>query len=995
MKSLSSLPAAVPQAVLGALLGQQTRQITLQTALASDHLVVERFTAHEAVSAPFVLEVDCLSPSAHIDTAELAAREATLRLMLADGRRRAWHGYVAHCTTLGGDGGLARYRLRIVPWLDRLNGREDCFVYQDKTALEIIEDLFADYPIAQYKLAVSQPCAKRSICCQYRETDYAFMLRLLAEEGLSFRIEHEQSDAPRDGSAQSRHCVVIFDNDAERPACAQPEIRFHRIDATEREDAIERFSQTRTVGTNAVTVASWDYKALAAATAQASASDPGGELPTLESFEAAGPYRFADTQGAGRAARLHMQAHEGAYLRYQGQGSVRQLGAGQRFTLTQHFDRRHSTFVTLSVEHEAANNLGADLARLLGTTAIEAGSYRNRFVAVPAEAPIVPPYRHRPTAPEGQAAVVIADDGTALTTDRDHRVRVRFPWLRGSAVNAFADPAGSDRSQITAWVRVATASAGPNWGAHHLPRAGTEVLLTFIDGDIDRPLIALQQHTEQDALPWPAADAPLGQALSGWHSQSLGSDGYNQWVVDDHPGQLRTRLASSTASSQLNLGYVVSHGPTGGERGTWRGTGAELRTDAWAVVRAGAGLLLSTTARAQAGGTLLDAKEARGQCIAAQRTAQRLSDAAASQQALPLAANEAFDPLTQALDPAQDGHYPSRVNGQNATQPGSQTPVDKFAQPLLVTESPTSIALTSQATTTVYAGRHLHGTAQGDWHLAAGNVVAAAAAKGVSLFAQRNGIRAIAEGGPVSIQAHTDALAVLADQAVTVTSSTESVEILAQRNIVLQGGDSVIRMEGRAITFETRKLSVKGAGHPLIGPGGQAAELPALPSSANQPNWLELNYRDLYALPMVGAPYTIRFTDGTTRKGNLDAQGHARLDCVPSGPYTVAYGEAQPPAEPRFPATPNPFFGTGLPNSADDAAKRLQAFMEQDDAHLKDNYFPDEIAEMQNTTQSGEGTTTLLTETHLSDYLVSSESNERKAQGTYRGDHPEGQEMQS
>ncbi len=880
MKSLSSLPAAVPQAVLGALLGQQTRQITLQTALASDNLVVERFTAREAVSAPFVLEVDCLSPSAHIDTAELAAREATLRLMLADGRRRAWHGYVAHCTTLGGDGGLARYRLRIVPWLDRLNGREDCFVYQDKTALEIIEDLFADYPIAQYKLAVSQPCAKRSICCQYRETDYAFMLRLLAEEGLSFRIEHEQSDAPRDGSAQSRHCAVIFDNDAERPACAQPEIRFHRIDATEREDAIERFSQTRTVGTNAVTVASWDYKALAATTAQASASDPGGELPTLESFEAAGPYRFADTQGAGRAARLHMQAHEGAYLRYQGQGSVRQLGAGQRFTLTQHFDRRHSTFVTLSVEHEAANNLGADLARLLGTTAIEAGSYRNRFVAVPAEAPIVPPYRHRPTAPEGQAAVVIADDGTALTTDRDHRVRVRFPWLRGSAVNAFADPAGSDRSQITAWVRVATASAGPNWGAHHLPRAGTEVLLTFIDGDIDRPLIALQQHTEQDALPWPAADAPLGQALSGWHSQSLGSDGYNQWVVDDHPGQLRTRLASSTASSQLNLGYVVSHGPTGGERGTWRGTGAELRTDAWAVVRAGAGLLLSTTARAQAGGTLLDAKEARGQCIAAQRTAQRLSDAAASQQALPLAANEAFDPLTQALDPAQDGHYPSRVNGQNATQPGSsQTPVDKFAQPLLVTESPTSIALTSQATTTVYAGRHLHGTAQGDWHLAAGNVVAAAAAKGVSLFAQRNGIRAIAEGGPVSIQAHTDALAVLADQAVTVTSSTESVEILAQRNIVLQGGDSVIRMEGRAITFETRKLSVKGAGHPLIGPDRQYFALPTLPgASVTGPYQRRFQLRNASnGAPLADVPYFVELRDGSFYHGHSDKDGYTDL----------------------------------------------------------------------------------------------------------------------
>ncbi|SUD94436.1 Uncharacterized protein conserved in bacteria [Ralstonia mannitolilytica] len=300
----------------------------------------------------------------------------------------------------------------------------------------------------------------------------------------------------------------------------------------------------------------------------------------------------------------------------------------------------------------------------------------------------------------------------------------------------------------------------------------------------------MQLHSQQDALPWPAADAPLGQVLSGWHSQGLGGEGYNQWVVDDHPGQLRMRLASSTANSQLNLGYVMSHGATGGERGSWRGTGAELRTDAWAVVRAGGGLLLSTTAQPRAGGTLLDAHEARGQLTAAQKTAQRLSDAASSQQALPLAANEAFDPLTQALDPAQDGHYDSNVNGQDATQP-NKAPVERFGQPWLATESPTSIALASQATTTVYAGRHLHGTAQGDWHLAAGNVIAAAAAKGVSLFAQRNGVRVIAEGGPVSIQAHTDALAVLADKAVTVTSSAASVEILAQQNIVLHGGDGL------------------------------------------------------------------------------------------------------------------------------------------------------------------------------------------------------------
>jgi len=267
-----------------------------------------------------------------------------------------------------------------------------------------------------------------------------------------------------------------------------------------------------------------------------------------------------------------------------------------------------------------------------------------------------------------------------------------------------------------------------------------------------------------------------------------------------------------------------------------------------------------------------------------------LSDAAASQQALPLAANEAFEPIDKALDPAQDGHYPSNVNGQDTKQP-----VDKFGQPLLVAESPTSIAFASQATTTVYAGRHLHGTAQADWHLAAGNVIAAAAAKGVSLFAQHNGVRVIAEGGPVSIQAHTDALAVLADKAVTVTSSADSVEILAQQNIVLHGGDSLIRLEGNAITFETTKLDVKGAGHPMIGPGGQAATLPALPTGATDlKHWIEINHRDMEGEPFAGQKYKIHFEDGQVISGKLDATGHARHENVPQRAARVEYEMPKP-----------------------------------------------------------------------------------------------------
>lgn len=904
MKPLPNLPASLPQAVLSALLGQRTRQITLETALTTDNLVVERFTATESVSAPFSLQIDCLSPSAHLDTTKLAAEEITLRLMLADGSRRAWHGFVCACSALGGDGGLARYRLTVGSWLERLRTRADCYVYQDKTALEIIEDVLADYPLAHYRIAVTQTLRKRSVCAQYRETDFAFIERLLAEEGLSYRFEHQQSDERQTGegkSAQSRHCLVIFDNDAERPACAQSSIRFHRTDATEREDSITLWSSTAVTGTNGVAVASWDYKALAATSADATANAI-GDWPTLESFETRGAYRFQDADGASRAARLRMQAHESEYLRYHGEGGVRALGAGERFALTGHFDAGAGEFVTLRVQHEGANNLGAEMSLLLGITDIEAGSYRNRFTAVAAEAPIVPPYRPRPTAPEGQAAVVIAEGGAPLTTDRDHRVRIRFPWLRAPMANPMsdtaADPGQDDLTQVTAWVRVATAAAGPNWGAHHLPRAGTEVLLTFLDGDIDRPMVIAQLHNEQDSLPWPAADAALNTALSGWHSHNLADGGYNQWVVDDNAGQLRMRLASSAANSQLNLGYVVSHGPTGGERGAWRGTGAELRTDAWAVVRAGAGLLLSTTARPQAAGTLLDLHEARGQLTAAQRTATRLSDAATSQKALALAAIEAFDPLTQALDPDQDGRYADRVNEQDAKRPDTGNPAEHFGQPWLVAESPSTVAFATQATTAVFAGRHLFGIAQADWHVGAGAAIAAAAAKGVSLFSQRNGIRAIAAAGPVSIQAHTDALALMADKAVTVTSSADGVEVLAQKKVVLHGGSSSITLDGGAITFETPGvLSVKGAGHPLIGGGGRPFTLDRLPDTRVKLFDQQVRaINELTGEPIAGLPYKLTTESGEIHYGETDSEGRTRrIGTVTAEKIEVIWG-ATPPA---------------------------------------------------------------------------------------------------
>ena len=199
------------------------------------------------------------------------------------------------------------------------------------------------------------------------------------------------------------------------------------------------------------------------------------------------------------------------YERLEGQGSARHFTAGARFSLVEH--SRHggrsqpdSAFTLLAVEHHAANNLGPGMAELLGRPDIEQGGYRNHFHAVAASTPLLPRFVRKPTAPGLQSALVVGLAGDALTTERDLRVKIQFPWQRGERplTGGLAAPAdqphghhhapGDERSGIV--VRVAEWLTGPDWGSHFLPRTGTEVLIDFVDGDIDRPLVVGQLYGE-------------------------------------------------------------------------------------------------------------------------------------------------------------------------------------------------------------------------------------------------------------------------------------------------------------------------------------------------------------------------------------------------------------------------------------------------------------------------------------------------------------------
>jgi len=1009
--------ARVPAlADLLASLSQQDRLLRVDTALPQASFVAEQAQISESVNAPFEIELTVLATSAYFELRHLLGEQITLQLKRPDGRYRPWHGYVLQAAQLGADGGLARYRLSMRPWLSLLDSRHDSFTYQDKTALQIVEDVFRDHPQANWRVEVTEPLRQRSLCSQYRESDLAFVQRLLAEEGLSYHFEHLSGDAAAsaDRAGQARHCLVITDRHAPRPSAgplryATPRDSASPWDAA-RVDTFTRFAAQRQAITNAATVGSWDYKRLAGVSGSDSAPQPG--LPSLELYDGAGAYRYESTDHAQRAATLALQACEQQVLRFEAQGSVRSLAAGSTFSLQEH-PRLDADYTALQLRLEAVNNLGAQAARLLQRQDLDKGQCRARVLAQPAATPVVPGFHRKPSAPGVQTALVVGLENEPLTTERDLRVKLQFPWQRGRQPNPGGLP-HDERSPDTqgnapgteasgTWVRVAQPAAGANFGSVFVPRIGTEVLVDFIEADIDRPLIVGQLHNGQDTPPF-AAGVNAGTnhpgVISGVHSPSLDRSGYNEWTIDDATGQLRMRLLTSYAMSEFGLGHLIQQTPANAQRGPARGAGFELTTQAWGSLRAGQGLLISTSARTgtygSAQSTQMDAAESVQQLKGAHDLAQRLNDAARTMRAQALKSHEAsqsIEQLIQGLDRQQDGKYEAPVNGQPAKKEDASRqptePVERPAKPTLTLDTPSTLAQITGAGIAAFSGQDSSWITQGDWQETAAHTFSLVAGRTASWYAHDNGIQVKAANGPVSLQAHTDRLEILADQDVQVLSVNDEIVISAQKKIELVGGDSSITLEGGDITFKTPgSFVVKAAMHDWNSAGGGEASLPNLPAPEKVRHWVELNYRDVEAVPMAGAPYTLRFANGVEISGQLDAKGHARVEGVPPEPYTVRYGESGEAPRPRRQSPANPLFGKGLPKNREEAQERLAQFMAAEEGYLRENYFPDEIAAM----QGADGTVSLALDRYADDYTMTTEQTESIAQLDYRTEHPEGKE---
>ena len=657
----------VARAVLAALsrFTGADRLYALDLADCPTELVVERWQGLERLSSGFEWWVDVLSTDAHLPLEPMIGKRATLWTRLADGRRLPRSGLVREVACLGGDGGLARYRLCLVPWTWLLGQGRHSRVFQDRTVLEIAGEVLAGHaPLADWQVGdevgpflagdgLPAPARPRSYCVQYRETDADFLARLLAEEGLGWRLE----EVPGGDGGEAGHRMVVFADSAAGPedpvSATGGAVRLHRRDGTERSDTIQVLGHVESLGAGRLTVLTEDYRYQALGASQA--LEAGGEGNTLEAYDFAGPYAFASQAEGARYAGLMAQAGEAARRAWMGQGTVRSFRAGEWFRVSG--AEREAGLLLVSVQHLGINNLPEvvreGVATLLGTAeppgtgedatpvaadlqaAAAAVGYANTFTAVPRDLPWRPALEDgtgtrlnpRPTAPGYQTAIVAGGEGgSELHADALGRVRVRFHFQDGTASGGARD---------SCWLRVSQRYAGPGVGAQFLPRVGQEVLVGFLGGDIDRPIVVGSLYNGQgeggiaptpggqpgtaatealfaeagdhrpsaqgnlaggNAPAWhgmaPGADGHRNAgALSGFKSREFGGQGHNRLVFDDTDGQLRLQLATTHGHGELNLGHLVHQADN--YRGSFRGEGFELRTDQWGAIRGERGVWIS------------------------------------------------------------------------------------------------------------------------------------------------------------------------------------------------------------------------------------------------------------------------------------------------------------------------------------------------------------------------------------------------------------------
>jgi type VI secretion system secreted protein VgrG len=486
------------------------RVAKLKTPLGEDVLAITRFDGAEGLSEVFEYRIEALSEQQNIDFNAALGRNCSVRFQSYNGQR-FFNGVLVHAQWTGVQHARHSYRLVLRPWFYLLTQKATCRIFSNKTAPDIIKSVFSDAGFMDFRLNLSESYPDLEYCVQYRETDFAFVSRLMEHFGIYYFFEH----------SEDKHVLVLADaKSSHKPVPGAATVPFIQLTGQDRRDRehLYHWVSERKFRTGKVSLNEYDYLQPNANLLAEARGTEGYEKSSLEFYDYPGKYPRKDAndrkkRGDGdRFAKVRLDAEQALDRRRHASGDAILLFPGGLFNLKQHptddgeylVVRASHAFSTEAFRSGAAGEMGE----------IYQGGYELLRTDRVFRAPLVTP---KPVVHGPQTARVVGAPGVEIDVDEHGRITVQFHWDR--------DKSTSRR------VRVAQVWSGKSWGGQVIPRVGQEVVIEFIEGDPDRPLVVGTVFNNDYRYPY---EMPAKKTQSGLKSDSTkGSGGFNEFRFED------------------------------------------------------------------------------------------------------------------------------------------------------------------------------------------------------------------------------------------------------------------------------------------------------------------------------------------------------------------------------------------------------------------------------------------------------------------------------
>lgn len=778
----------------------------------NNQLQVLAFDGVEGLNAEYAFEITLINKHVRFDITQLLSKPAYLSF--TSDYSQGVHGIIHEVKRGSVSQHYAEYKVVLVPSFTHLHKRVNQRAFVEKTVPEIISVILKEHGILEtthfeFKFKDRDIYSPREFCCQYNESDAHYIYRLCEECGIAIHYEFTKTS----------HKIIFSDAQPFFPSLPEPLIYKSDTGFVADEPVLKRFDVSLVSAPITASERNYNFKnkKIPESSYDGAMHEKANHAtePQLEHYHF--PGRLIDQVTAMQQAQISIERLRTNHILAEAYSDIPILHVGYCFTVEQfptldsmssdepwlikqvrHQGRQPQVLEAFGSATSADSNFTPTLLPKyfrqplatelqFPTTNLQQG-YRNCLVATPKVVIYRPQRLHFKNKVLGaQTAMVTGPAGEEIYCDEYGRVKVQFHW----------DRLGNYDENSSHWIRVANIWAHNRYGGIEIPRIGMEVMIDFIEGDIDNPIIRGAVHNGVNKVPY---DLPGIKTQSTLKSKEYKGNDYNELLIDDTTGEVKAQLHSTPATSQLTLGFLTHPRKSDGG-GEHRGHGFELRTDDWGAIRAGKGIYITADERTAASSIQLDLEEAIEQLKYALHIADELSKSAQKADAIKADIVDQKEQLTEVY--------------ADLKKPG------------ILTSAPEGIALVTPKSAQVSAQTNITMTSGENTDISAVNDFRVAAGEAVSLYAVNNEMKLIANKGQVKVHAQANNMELIADKTLRVLSTEDKVIVAADKEIMLTSGGAYIKIkDGNIFLHAPGTIENKAASHPHSGPASTSYTMP-------------------------------------------------------------------------------------------------------------------------------------------------------------------------